>query len=97
MRGDRARVALLKPDIKQKPLPPAARPIWMTFCRLSARRSSGGFGPAPLGWTDLHAYQRMTGATLSPWEIEMIEMLDGMYLEAAAKNVTPPDEPSSTD
>lgn len=95
-RGDKVRVALLKPDIKQKPLPPAARRIWQTFVRLSARRGGTGFGPAPIGWIDLDAYQRMTGIRLSPWQIEMIEMLDGLYLGAVAKNVKSPQESTPT-
>jgi hypothetical protein len=82
--GNAARVDLLRAEIKQKPLPIAAYPVWLAFCRLSGRRGGTGFGPSPIGWLEIEAYQRLAGIRLSPWEIEMIEMLDRLYLDRLA-------------
>lgn len=89
-RGNKARVAELKAEIANKKLPRAAWPVWQAFIRMSARRGSAGFGPAPIGWGDIETYQRLTGAQLSPWDVSMIEMLDGLYLGQVAKSAPKP-------
>lgn len=54
--------------------------LWKIFGRLSNRRSSNGFGATPLGWSDIDAFCRLSQTKLQPWEIEIIEDLDAMYL-----------------
>lgn len=60
-------------------LSPAAEVTWQAFARLSARRA-GGFGPAPLQWSEIRAFQDVTGIRLAPWQIEAIEVLDRLFL-----------------
>jgi hypothetical protein len=52
--------------------------VWTAFCRLNARRRSG-FSIEPIGWGDLDAFIRLTGARLAPWEVHLIEMLDDLF------------------
>lgn len=53
--------------------------LWAAFCRLSARRGSNGFGLNPIGWADIDAFVRLSGTTLMPWEIRVIEQLDDLF------------------
>lgn len=81
------RRAEIEEELRQPPLPEAARHIWGHFLRLSAHRGSTGFGPGPIGWPDLDAYCRMTRARLAPWEVEMIEDLDNLWLAEKAREI----------
>jgi hypothetical protein len=69
------------------PFPTELAYLWRTFGRLSNRRGSNGFGPLPIGWPDLDAFSRMSQVKLQPWEIEIIEDLDALYLSGASKAV----------
>lgn len=53
--------------------------------RLHHRRGSNGMGANPISWNDLDAFTRLSGFTLAPWEIEIMEMLDGVYFTEQAK------------
>lgn len=50
------------------------------FDRLSSRRGHNGFGPALITYHDLAAFTAITGLRLSPWEVDIIEMLDELWL-----------------
>ena len=47
--------------------------------RLSNRRG-GGLGASPISWADIDGYSRLTGCNLTPWEVEVIEELDSVFL-----------------
>ncbi|WP_425486856.1 phage tail assembly chaperone [Aminobacter niigataensis] len=59
--------------------------LWSRFNRLSNRRGTNGFGPSLLTYPEIDAFQRLTGFRFTPWEIEMIEMLDHAYIAARAE------------
>lgn len=67
-------------------LPTSLTYLWNIFTRLSARRGNNGFGPSLVTYADLMAFQMVTGFALSAWEVEMIEMLDGIYLSVVAES-----------
>lgn len=73
------RVAELEAELSGPPLPPELAYLWGAYLRLSARRG-GGFGPSPITWSDLAAFQALTGFRFTPWEVEMIETLDTLQL-----------------
>jgi hypothetical protein len=52
--------------------------------RLASRRQSSGFGPMKLSWSEIDAFNRLSGLVLRPWEIEVIEALDGAWMAAQA-------------
>ena len=66
------------------PLPKAVAYLWRIFMRLSNRRG-GGFGAAPITWADIDGFSRLTHCTLTPWEVEVIEELDGVFLANESK------------
>jgi hypothetical protein len=67
-------------ELRGPPFPAELAYLWKIFCRLSNRRSSNGFGPAPIGWSDIDAFCRLSQTKLQPWEIEIIEDLDRLWL-----------------
>jgi len=40
-----------------------------------------------LRWADIDAFARITKTALQPWEIEVIEMLDDVFLDASSGKV----------
>jgi hypothetical protein len=66
------------------PLPDPAAYVWDAFLELSSHRASSGFGPSPLSWLDLDAWQRVTGTTMTALERSWIFELDRMFIEDQA-------------
>lgn len=68
------------------PLPEALGYLWNAFLRIRRRKGTDGMGNVqPIGWGDLDAFDRLSGLRLKPWEIDIIEQLDAVYLAARAK------------
>jgi hypothetical protein len=72
------RRAEIEAELETPPFPLELEHVWTAFCRLNARRRSG-FSIEPIGWADLDAFIRLTGARLAPFEIQLIEMLDDVF------------------
>ena len=68
-------------------MPKALAYLWSAFWRLRRRKGGTGFGPAPLEWPDIDAFLRRSSLDLAPWEVEVIEDLDDLYMSEAAKRV----------
>jgi hypothetical protein len=49
------------------------------------RRGNNGFSLNPLSWPEIDAFTRLSGVNLEPWEIEIIEHLDSLFLTQQAK------------
>lgn len=77
--------AELEAELNGPALPPALDYLWVVFRRLSNRRGSSGFGPAPISWVDIATFSQLTGVRLVPWEIECLEMLDVLHLNEKAR------------
>lgn len=60
--------------------------LWRTFNRLRRRVGSTGFGANPISWSDIDAFSRHSKFYLAPWEIEIIEELDDLYMTQQAKS-----------
>lgn len=67
------------------PLPLEALDIWNTYWRLRKRKASGGFGVSPLEWPDIAAFSTFAGIRLSSWELEIIEMIDDLFVSIHSK------------
>lgn len=72
-------------------IPAAVEHIWGWFLQLSATRG-GGFGPAPLAYSEIEAWTRMTGDDPTPWELERIMELDRIYLNHMAERAKDKDK-----
>ena len=64
------------------PFPKALAYLWRAYFRLRRRMAGGFAGPNPIGWQDIDAFVRQSGLRLAPWELDLIEALDDLYLEA---------------
>jgi hypothetical protein len=62
------------------PLPKALAYLWRVYLRIRRRKGSSGFGKQPLEWSDIDAFLRLTATSLAPWEIELLEDLDDLFL-----------------
>ena len=80
-----ARREELEAELACPPLPEALAYIWRAFLRLHNRRPSA-MGVSPISWPDLHAFTATTGFRLAPWEIEMIEQIDDLWLAERARS-----------
>lgn len=61
-------------------LPDGCAQLWRSFLDLHSCRGSSGFGPSPIGYVDMDAYQRMTGMPFAPWEVTAIRRADAAYM-----------------
>ena len=62
------------------PLPLPLAYLWRTFLRIRRRKGSNGFSANPIEWPDIDAFVRNSRLNLAPWEIEVVEALDDLWL-----------------
>lgn len=67
-------------------IPIAGLYLWQVHQRLRRRAGSSGFGPNPISWPDIDAFTRHARMSLAPWELEIIEMIDDLYMIEQAKS-----------
>ncbi|WP_456297828.1 phage tail assembly chaperone [Chromobacterium phragmitis] len=58
--------------------------LWGWFCELSAGRQSSGYGPQPLSYGDIGAWERLLARRPRVWEVMLLKQLDLDYLEVQA-------------
>lgn len=62
------------------PIPAGTEALWRDFLALHDSRGSSGFGPMRITFNDIDAWQRVTGAKLKPWEIDLVRQADNLWL-----------------
>jgi len=70
---------------REPPFPVGEAELFRIFQELNAARGHNGFSYNPLSYAELDAYSRLTGRSLSPWEVRMLKRLDMIYLTAHGK------------
>ncbi|VEB42988.1 Uncharacterised protein [Chromobacterium violaceum] len=58
--------------------------LWGWFCELSAGRQLSGYGPQPLSYGDIGAWERLLARRPRGWEVMLLKQLDLDYLEVQA-------------
>jgi len=71
------------------PMPPLASHLWASWSEIRTGLESGGLGLPRITWAALHFWQSATGSRLEPWERRAILKVDGLFLEAKAKDNKP--------
>lgn len=67
-------------DIPEPPdIPPALEHLWAWFWQLRTANPSAGFGPAPLSFGEMDAWQRVTGNRLEPWHVDTLLAMDAAF------------------
>jgi len=64
------------------PFPAGFAYLWEAYQDLSEGRTPGGMGPSRLTWTDVQAWQTVTGARLTGWEVQTIFAMDAALTTA---------------
>jgi len=60
--------------------PPGCEELWRIFGELHSCRGNNGFGPTRITYSDLDAFQRVSGIVLQPWELDAIRAADRAFL-----------------
>ena len=69
--------------------------LWRIYLRIRRRVGSNGFGSNPVSLGDIAEFIWLFRFPLAPWEIEVIEELDDLYLmdqSQRSRNKTTPKE-----
>lgn len=66
-------------------LPEGLWHVWTWYLELAGARGSSGFGWNPIGWPELAAWQRLTGARPLAHELDWLLALDRAFRAAHAK------------
>jgi hypothetical protein len=71
-------------DIPEPPkLPVECTQVWESFAALSKRRG-GEMAASPIRYGELDAYLRLTGASLDPWEVDLLMEVDDEFIRHQA-------------
>lgn len=57
--------------------------IWVAFLHLRRRTPQGFSGPQPISPEQIIAWKKLHEHPLRPWEVEVIEVLDDLYMKVA--------------
>lgn len=66
--------------------PDVASHVWSYFLSIHQGRSYGISGPNPVSYQDIEAWSRLTGWTLTPWELSAVKKLDAVFLSKREEN-----------
>lgn len=78
-RADRR--AAIEAELDGVPFPPALVYLWTVYNKIRRRKGSNGFGPSPIEGQDIESFERRHRFPLAPWEHEVIEELDDLYMK----------------
>lgn len=73
-------------------IPPAGGRIWYVFRQISGQRTGNGFGPNPIQFSEILAWQALSRVTLLPWEFRAILAMDRMFIVRCAELSKPENE-----
>lgn len=63
-------------------VPACLEHVWQVFWQLNATRGAGMNGPAPICYSEIEAYMRLTDTKLYPFEVNIIKDMDKTYLSS---------------
>lgn len=67
------------------PPPPATEHLWQWWQELHAARGHNGWSWSRLGWSDIDAWARLTGAMPRASEIRVVMQIDAEWLLAESR------------
>ena len=65
-------------------MPMEAEHVWAWFGALHTGRS-GGFGPGPLSWSDIHGFFNLYGIEARPWELSVLRVFDAAWIQVQSE------------
>lgn len=79
-RGKADRIAELEAQLFPAPAPRPMLYLLAHFYRIRSRKAGHGSGIPPWEWPDLTAYCTHAQVAFCPWEVEILEALDILYV-----------------
>ena len=73
------------PELILPPIPPGCHHLWELFLQLNSSRPSGAAGASAISPTDILAWQTLAGVQLNPWELDVLQALDRVVMNAIAE------------
>lgn len=61
-------------------LPEGLNSLWQSFIRLHKNRGSNGWSASRITDVDIDAARRVRGMTLEPWQVEIVNRADDLWL-----------------
>jgi hypothetical protein len=71
----------IEEELRGVPFPPELIYLWDIFNKIRRRKGSSGFGPSPIEGQDIESFERRHRYPLAPWEHEIVEDLDDLYMK----------------
>lgn len=56
--------------------------VWSFFCELQSARTAGFSGANPLSYSEIESWCRLSGNSLTPYDVAVIKQLDNTYMKA---------------
>jgi len=72
-------------ELECPPFPMALSYVWQAWVRLRRRTPAGFNGPNPITIEAIDAFIRRTGLRLNPYDVDLIERVDDLYLSKMAE------------
>ena len=82
-------IAAWEAELECPPLPMTLFYLWTAYNRIRRRKGGSGFGPAPIEGADVESYERRFRIRFLPFENEILDDLDDLYMAARAATVKP--------
>lgn len=79
------KLAEYEAELECPPFPMAVLHLFNIFNKIRRRKGSNGFGLNPIEGPDIESFQRRHFISLAPWEQDIIEMLDDLFMAEQAK------------
>lgn len=68
-------------------LTPEAESLSEIYSMLRLGNGGGGFGPSGITWATIAGYQQAMGVKLDAWTLNLLWMVDGIYLKHAHEKI----------
>lgn len=72
-------------ELTSAKLPEPLAHVWQMFIELHGARTSNGFGPNAITYSEIAAHAAMTGEQATPYEISALRALDNAWMAQQAK------------
>jgi hypothetical protein len=79
----------IEAELEVPPLPSALHYVWRAYLRMRRRKAAGFASFDPIEWPDIQAFINVSGFRLAPWEVELIEAIDDVFLSPGPVVVVP--------
>lgn len=59
--------------------------IWQVYRRIHRRRHQTGYGPGPVTFRDIRAFEKLSGISLDVFEVAILESVDDRFLQVVSE------------